>query len=199
MRSWHDTARHKARIEIIPMIDVMMFMLVFFVLISVNVIPATGIKTNLPTSSATSKNNEAKVAVITLNSEAHESQTCATTIGELRVILGDQAFPLKWEETTMDDGKPLVVSILDNNGSLFLEFIKTKEGLWAEIAGVICKTGVDLETQFSGEQIRVGPAANWVLRYALRNGGKFTLTKLGTEQLRIATSGWSGIFSPRAK
>lgn len=66
MRSWHDTARHKARIEIIPMIDVMMFMLVFFVLISVNVIPATGIKTNLPTSSATNKNNEAKVAVITL-------------------------------------------------------------------------------------------------------------------------------------
>ncbi|MDP2784949.1 MAG: hypothetical protein Q8O38_10220, partial [Sulfurimicrobium sp.] len=119
------------------------------------------------------------------------------TIGELRVMLGDQAFPLKWEEATMDDGKPLVVSILEKNGSLFLEFIKTREGLWAESAGVICKTGTDLETRFTGEQIRLGPAAGWVLRYTLRNGGKFTLTKLGAGQLRIATSGWGGIFSPR--
>ncbi|MDP2786305.1 MAG: hypothetical protein Q8O38_17180, partial [Sulfurimicrobium sp.] len=63
--------------------------------------------------------------LLPLNSAAHESQTCAATIGELRVMLGDQAFPLKWEEATMDDGKPLVVSILEKNGSLFLEFIKT--------------------------------------------------------------------------
>jgi hypothetical protein len=137
--------------------------------------------------------------LLPLNGEAHGSQACAATIGELRVMLGDQTFPLKWEETTMDDGKPLVVSILENNGSLFLEFIKTREGLWAESAGVICKTGTDLETRFTGEQIRLGPAANWVLRYALSNGGKFTLTKLGPEQLRITTRGWSGIFSPRAK
>ncbi len=114
-------------------------------------------------------------------------------------MLGDQNFPMKWEETTMDDGKPLVVSIAENKGSLFLEFTKTSEGLWAESPGVICKTGADLEAQFTGEQIHLGPAANWVLRYALRNGGKFTLTKLGADQLRIATSGWTGVFSPSAK
>jgi len=44
------TPPKKARIEIIPMIDVMMFLLVFFVLISLNVIPALGIQTNLPKS-----------------------------------------------------------------------------------------------------------------------------------------------------
>jgi hypothetical protein len=137
--------------------------------------------------------------LLSLNGEAHGSQTCAATISELRVMLGDQTFPLKWEETSMDDGKPMVVSILENNGYLFLEFIKTREGLWAESAGVICKTGKDFETRFTGEQIRMGPAANWVLRSALGNGGKFTLTRIGSEQLRIATSGWSGIFSPRAK
>jgi len=137
--------------------------------------------------------------LLPLNSEARESQTCAATIGELRVMLDQQSFPLRWEETTMDDGKPLVVSIIETNGSLFLEFIKTGEGLWAESAGVICKAGATLETRFTGEQIRLGPAANWVLRYALRNGGKFTLTKLGADQLRIATSGWSGVFSSRAK
>lgn len=135
--------------------------------------------------------------LLPLNCAAHESQTCAATIGELRGMLGDQTFPLKWEETTMDDGKPLVVSILEKDGSLFLEFIKTSEGLWAESTGVICKTGTRLETRFSGEQIRLGLAAGWILRYALKNGGKFTLTKLGPERLHIATSGWSGTFSPR--
>jgi len=114
-------------------------------------------------------------------------------------MLGDQAFPLKWEETTMDDGKPLVVSILENNGHLFLEFIKTREGLWAESAGVICKTGTDLESRFTGEQIRLGPSANWFLRLALKDGGIFQLTRIGAGgQLRIATRGWSGLFSPRA-
>jgi biopolymer transport protein ExbD len=51
MRQWQQSPRKKARIEIIPMIDVMMFLLVFFVLISVNVIPALGIKTQQPNSS----------------------------------------------------------------------------------------------------------------------------------------------------
>ena len=51
MRHWQQIQRKKARIEIIPMIDVMMFLLVFFVLISVNVIPALGIKTQQPSSS----------------------------------------------------------------------------------------------------------------------------------------------------
>lgn len=131
------------------------------------------------------------------NCDAREAQPCATTLGELKIMLGDPAFPLRWEETSMDDGKPLVVSILEKNGVLLLEFTKTREGLWAESAGIICKTsGADLETRFSGEQVRLGPAASWILRQALGNGGKFTLTKLGSEQLRIATNGWSGSFSP---
>ena len=53
MFDFETTAPKKARIEIIPMIDVMMFLLVFFVLISLNVIPALGIQTNLPKSSQT--------------------------------------------------------------------------------------------------------------------------------------------------
>lgn len=134
--------------------------------------------------------------LLSLNSRAQEAQACAATISELKVLLGDQAFPVNWEETTMEDGKPLLVSIHEKKGALFLEFIKTREGLWAESVGVICKTGAGLEIRFSAKQIRFGPAANWILRYALGNGGKFTLTKLGSEQLRIATSGWNGIFSP---
>lgn len=51
MRRFPPTQRKKSRIEIIPMIDVMMFLLVFFVLISINVIPSLGMKMKLPASS----------------------------------------------------------------------------------------------------------------------------------------------------
>ncbi len=95
----------------------------------------------------------------------------------------------------MDDGKPLIVSILERNGALFVEFIKTRQGLWAESFGVICKTEGGLDIRFTAEQIHFGPAASWVLRYALGNGGKFTLSKLGPKTLRMTTTGWSGIFS----
>lgn len=70
MRQWQQTERKKARIEIIPMIDVMMFLLVFFVLISVNVIPALGIKTQQPNSSQVQqlKTQDVQV-VVTLGKE----------------------------------------------------------------------------------------------------------------------------------
>jgi biopolymer transport protein ExbD len=48
MRSWPARTRKAARIEIIPMIDVMMFLLVFFVLISINALPALGLRIALP-------------------------------------------------------------------------------------------------------------------------------------------------------
>ena len=48
------------------MIDVMMFLLVFFVLISLNVIPAVGIKTQLPVASTAQQLKPQNKAVITL-------------------------------------------------------------------------------------------------------------------------------------
>lgn len=57
MRRFPTTPRKKSRIEIIPMIDVMMFLLVFFVLLSINVIPALGLKVKLPVSSQAQENH----------------------------------------------------------------------------------------------------------------------------------------------
>lgn len=48
MRTWPVRTRKSPRIEIIPMIDVMMFLLVFFVLISLNALPSRGLKVALP-------------------------------------------------------------------------------------------------------------------------------------------------------
>jgi biopolymer transport protein ExbD len=66
MRHWNDNPPRRSRIEIIPMIDVMMFLLVFFVLISINVIPATGIKTKLPVSSSVQDNKSVRNAIINI-------------------------------------------------------------------------------------------------------------------------------------
>ena len=98
----------------------------------------------------------------------------------------------------MDDGKPLVVSIIERNGALSLEFIKTGEGLWAEVSGVVCKAGGDLEVRMAKEQVNLGPAANWMLSLALANGGVFTMRRRVSNQWQIETQGWSGRFVPTA-
>jgi biopolymer transport protein ExbD len=66
MRRWKEEENERARIEVIPMIDVMMFLLVFFVLVSLNVLPASGIKAKLPGSAAPDRLEEAKVVVVGL-------------------------------------------------------------------------------------------------------------------------------------
>jgi biopolymer transport protein ExbD len=69
MRRWNDERSARARIEIIPMIDVMMFLLVFFVLISINVIPALGLRTVLPQSAAPDQIKQKKQVIITLGKD----------------------------------------------------------------------------------------------------------------------------------
>ncbi|NWA73100.1 biopolymer transporter ExbD [Serratia proteamaculans] len=69
MRSWNEPKKNKAHIELIPMIDVMMFLLVFFVLISLNVIPALGLKTQLPSAGSAQQLKPQKKAIITLGAE----------------------------------------------------------------------------------------------------------------------------------
>ncbi len=91
---WHEEPRRKARIEIIPMIDVMMFLMVFFVLISLHVIPAAGIKTELPSSSHTEDLDIVHHAVITIGkSEIIQLDGKNCTLGtlpqEIKAILGN--------------------------------------------------------------------------------------------------------------
>lgn len=134
--------------------------------------------------------------LLPFNSHAQAPEKCIHTVAELKQLFSDQAFALKWEETTMDDEKPLVVSIFEKNGALSVAFVKSTKGLWASISGDICKVDTGLEIRFTGEQIHFGPAASWVLRYVLGKGGVFQLTKISAKQMRVATSGWDGIFIP---
>lgn len=53
----------KARIEIIPMIDIMLFLLVFFAMLTLRMIPTSGHVTKLPTSSTAVTMPPAKLLV----------------------------------------------------------------------------------------------------------------------------------------
>jgi biopolymer transport protein ExbD len=69
MRSWPTRPSKPVRIQIIPMIDVMMFLLVFFVLISIHVLPALGLKVALPHSSVASRLDEVRHLTVTLTAD----------------------------------------------------------------------------------------------------------------------------------
>jgi len=69
MRTWPERKKRQARIEIIPMIDVMMFLLVFFVLISINVLPALGLKITPPSSVSPDKMVERTRAAVGIDKD----------------------------------------------------------------------------------------------------------------------------------
>ena len=77
----------KPRIEIIPMIDIMLFLLVFFVMIALKMIPSSGLIGHLPSSTATDSLPPTKVMV-----EIHQDGTLmvdqhALTLQALRAQL----------------------------------------------------------------------------------------------------------------
>ena len=62
-RSHYFGADEKARIEIIPMIDIMMFLLVFFMIITLKMIEGAGITLELPKAASAQKLQAAQIVV----------------------------------------------------------------------------------------------------------------------------------------
>ena len=92
MLNFDDEPRRRVQIEIIPMIDVMMFLLVFFVMISLNVIPITGLKTQLPQASQAEQMELVKHLVITLAEAGHpEIDGQLYAMAELPAVIQAQA------------------------------------------------------------------------------------------------------------
>lgn len=114
------TTPKKIELQIIPMIDIMMFLMVFFVLLSINVIPSKGMKTALPTSSQAKDIERSKIlititadGVIQVNQDVVNEQVLQQTLTALQrsskevyvVIKGDQKTPLQSLLTVMDAAK----------------------------------------------------------------------------------------------
>jgi biopolymer transport protein ExbD len=80
-------AAKKARIEIIPMIDIMFFLLVFFIMITLHMIPNAGLKTQLPSSASALALPPPKV-MVTLSTDGSMSvDGRALTPAELTAML----------------------------------------------------------------------------------------------------------------
>ena len=91
MNRFLDKRPNKLHIELIPMVDVMMFLLVFFVLISINVISSLGIKTQLPVSSVAKDNKNLKRIVVTVQVDGNyeDDGKAVNSLDDLTAALQD--------------------------------------------------------------------------------------------------------------
>ena len=79
--------RRKARIEIIPMIDIMFFLLVFFVMITLRMIPSSGIGAQLPQASTAEPLPHPKLMVV-VHPDGHlEADDQPMSLDQLRARL----------------------------------------------------------------------------------------------------------------
>ncbi len=94
MRTWPPRTRKAARIEIIPMIDVMMFLLVFFVLISLNALPALGLRVALPYAANPAHLESTRRVTVTLTADGQiyvdgEKTSAAGVTERLKILARD--------------------------------------------------------------------------------------------------------------
>jgi biopolymer transport protein ExbD len=93
----------KARIEIIPMIDVMLFLLVFFIIITLQMIPDAGVSLQLPVSSQTDQLPHPKLTVNVLPDGTIQVKGQTITDSELTAMLEADGDPAKTELTIATD------------------------------------------------------------------------------------------------
>lgn len=102
----------RARIEIIPMIDIMLFLLVFFAIVTLHMIPASGVRTRLPRST-TSQPIPHPDVVVSLASDGsitvdHKTLTLAQLTARLK-----SARPGKMRVTIAGAGKASLQSLMN--------------------------------------------------------------------------------------
>jgi biopolymer transport protein ExbD len=103
----------KARIEIIPMIDIMLFLLVFFIMILLRMIPGSGIGSQLP-SSHTAEQLPHPSVVVTLESDGsidigHDRMSLAG----LTAMLAGEPSPTTTDVTIAGAANVSLQSLLD--------------------------------------------------------------------------------------
>lgn len=89
----------KARVEIIPMIDVMLFLLVFFIIVTLQMIPDAGIPMKLPNSTQTVHLKHPKFTVNILDDGTIKVKDNELTPAQLTAMFQGDGNPAKTEVT----------------------------------------------------------------------------------------------------
>jgi biopolymer transport protein ExbD len=93
----------KARIEIIPMIDVMLFLLVFFIIVTLQMIPDAGVSMQLPVSSQTDALPHPKFIVNVLPDGTLKVKEQVVTDDQLTAMFAGDGNPGQTEVTIAAD------------------------------------------------------------------------------------------------
>jgi biopolymer transport protein ExbD len=93
----------KARIEIIPMIDVMLFLLVFFIIVTLQMIPDAGVNLQLPVASQTGPLPHPKYTVNVLQDGTIKVKDTVMTPDALTAMFAADGDPAKTELTIATD------------------------------------------------------------------------------------------------
>jgi biopolymer transport protein ExbD len=93
----------KARIEIIPMIDIMFFLLVFFIMVTLHMIPDAGITSRLPTSSTAQSMPKPQITLAVDASGRIHDRGAVLTPGQLTALLRGRAHPDRLQVTLSGD------------------------------------------------------------------------------------------------
>lgn len=98
-------ARKKSRVEIIPMIDVMLFLLVFFIMATMHMITDAGLKLNLPTSSQAKELPHPHYVLNIQTDGTIKVKDKILTIPEVTQLLASDGDPSKTDVTIASDKK----------------------------------------------------------------------------------------------
>jgi biopolymer transport protein ExbD len=132
-RAHYFGGEEKPRIEIIPMIDIMMFLLVFFMLVMLKMIQGTGLKLALPESSTAARLDSVSVTVgVEKSGQLHLDRD---------VVSGsDLIARLK----ALESSKQVNVTIAGDKGTDYQTIVKTMDLVrTAGIGSVALATGTD--------------------------------------------------------
>jgi biopolymer transport protein ExbD len=106
----------KPRIEIIPMIDIMMFLLVFFMLVMLKMIQGTGLKLELPQSSTAARLDTVSVVVgVEKDGQLHLDRSAVSAPGLVARL------------RSMEASKQVNVTIAGDKGTEYQAIIKTMD------------------------------------------------------------------------
>ena len=103
MRKMRYFEMRRGRVEIIPMIDVMLFLLVFFIIITMQMIPDSGVALQLATSSQTEKLQHPKLTVNVLADGTIKVKDRILTAEALTALLKADGDPARTELTIAAD------------------------------------------------------------------------------------------------